>query len=57
MRHACVLAPDLFYSAIDWLMTRVKSGGGFGIRIGKDTFNDLDLAEGRSRSPAGLAHA
>ena len=34
VRQGCMLAPDLFCSAIDWLMSRVKSGGNLEIRMG-----------------------
>ena len=42
VRQGCVLAPDLFCRAIDWLMARVKPGGSLGIRVGQNTFDDLD---------------
>ena len=31
VRQGCVLAPDLFCRAIDWLMSRVKPGGNLGV--------------------------
>ena len=40
-----MLAPDLFCRAIDWLMSRVKPGGNLGIRVGQNTFDDLDYAD------------
>ncbi len=45
VRQGCVLAPDLFCRAIDWLMSRVKPGGNLGIRVGQNTFDDLDYAD------------
>ena len=42
VRQGCVLAPDLFCRAIDWLMSRMKSDGNLGIRVGQNTFDDLD---------------
>jgi len=45
MRQGCVLAPDLFCRAIDWQMSRVKSGGNLGIRMGPNTFDDLDYVD------------
>ena len=40
-----MLAPDLFCRAIDWLMSTVKPGGNLGIRVGQNTFDDLDYAD------------
>ena len=45
VRQGCVLAPDLFCCAIDWLMSRVKPGGNLGIHVGQNTFDDLDYAD------------
>ena len=45
MRQGCVLAPDLFCRAIDWVMSRVKLGGNLGFRVGQNTFDDLDYAD------------
>ena len=39
-----MLAPDLFCRAIDWLTSSVKPGGNLGIRVGQNTFDDLDYA-------------
>jgi len=41
----CVLALDLFCRVVDWLMLRVKSGGNLWIRMGPNTFDDLDYAD------------
>ena len=41
VRQGCLLALDLFCHAIDWLMSRLKSGGELGIRVGQKTFDDL----------------
>ena len=34
VRQGCVLVPDLLCRAINWLMSRVKSDGELGIRVG-----------------------
>ena len=45
VRQGCVLAPDLFCHAIDWLMSKVKPGGNLGsTRVGQNKFDDLDYA-------------
>ena len=43
--QGCVLAPNLFWRAIDWLMSRVKSSGNLGIRMESNTFDDLGYAD------------
>ena len=45
VRQSRVLAPDLFCPTIDWLMSRVKPGGNLGMRVGQNTFYDLDYAD------------
>ena len=45
VRQGCLLALDLFCHAIDWLMSRLKSGGELGIRVGQNTVDDLDYAQ------------
>jgi hypothetical protein len=52
VRQGCVLAPDLFCRAIDWLMSRVKPGGNLGIRVGQNTFDDLDYADDGALLPS-----
>jgi len=52
VRQGCVLAPDLFCRAIDWLMARVKPGGNLGIRVGQNTFDDLDYADDGALLPS-----
>ena len=47
-----MLAPDLFCRAIDWLMARVKPGGNLGIRVGQNTFDDLDYADDGALLPS-----
>ena len=34
VRRSCVLAPDLFCHAMDWLMSRMKSGGNLPVQPG-----------------------
>jgi len=55
VRQGCVLAPDLFCRAIDWLMCRVKSGEDLGIRVGQHTFDDLDYADDGALLPSARA--
>ena len=45
VRQGCVLAPELFCRAVDWLMSRLKSGGNLEIRMRPNTFDDLDYAD------------
>jgi hypothetical protein len=55
VRQGCVLAPDLFCHAIDWLMSRVNSSGGIGIHVGKSKFDDLDYADDGALLPSDRA--
>ena len=43
VRQGCILAPTLFCSAIDWIMSRCESS--FGILVGPTEFDDLDYAD------------
>lgn len=43
VRQGCVLAPDLFCRAMDWLMEMVSPD--FGINVGETMFSDLDYAD------------
>ena len=52
VRQGCVLAPDLFCRAIDWLMSRVASTGGSGINVGQHKFDDLDYADDGALLPS-----
>ena len=51
VRQGCVLAPDVFCRAVDWIMERVASTVGFS--SGNVHFTDLDYAD----DVAVLAHA
>ena len=52
VRQGCVLAPDLFCRAIDWLMSRVKLGGNLGIHVEQNMFDDLDYADDGTLLPS-----
>ena len=41
-----------FCRAIDWLMLRVKPGGNLDIRVGQNTFDDLDYADDGALLPS-----
>ena len=47
-----MLALDLSCRAIDWLMSRVRPGGNLGIRVGQNTFDDLDYADDGALLPS-----
>ena len=53
--QGCVLAPDLFCWAIDWLIFGVKSCGELGLRMGQNTFKDLDYADDGALLPSDRA--
>ena len=45
VRQGCVLAPDCFDTAIDWVLERLIGNTAIGVSIGDDIFSDLDYAD------------
>ena len=45
VRQGCTIAPNLFCTPMDWLLTRTTHRGFAGTSIGNETFSDLDFAD------------
>ena len=51
-KSRAVCLPDLVCHAIEWLLSRVKSGGELGIRVGQSSFVELDYADEGALPPS-----
>jgi Reverse transcriptase (RNA-dependent DNA polymerase) len=45
VRQGCIMAPDLFDAAMDWVMERTTHRAMNGISVGEESFSDLDFAD------------
>jgi len=45
VRQGCIIAPDSFATAMDWLLERSVGRGMNGVSLGEQSFTDLDFAD------------
>jgi len=45
VRQGCAIVPDLFLAAVDWIMQHILDRSSLGVKIGCQSFMDLDYAD------------